>query len=326
MPDTANLRLSHLIPPPQGAPLPPGGECVPFVSADGLGIRAALWLAEGQAKPRGTILLLQGRAEFIEKYAETIKRLCVNGFAVASFDWRGQGGSARQLRNGRKGHVEDFEDYLLDLDGMTAQMRARDMPEPWLLLGHSMGGAIALKSLARGPSPFRRAVLCAPLVKVANLWSERAARSFARALTGLGFSTAFVPGGSGLSISEAPFENNKLTHDAARYAHAKAFLAAEPALAIGDPTIGWVDAMFSTLEEFDAPDFGANNTTPILMLLAGADRIVDSRAAARLATRLRAASAIEIPASRHEIMMERDDLQHLFWQATDTFFGKYGET
>jgi lysophospholipase len=317
----SGLQVDRLVSPPQGAPLPQGGVMACLHAADGLAIRAAFWPAKAGIASRGTVLLLQGRAEFIEKYAETIARLTLIGFHVASFDWRGQGGSTRQLRNPRKGHVEDFEDYQLDLEAAIRAMRDREMPQPWLLLSHSMGGAIALGALARGSSPFRRAVLCAPLVKVANLWSEGAARVLARGLAGLGFSAAFVPGGSGTSVSEEPFADNKLTQDAARYAHAQALLQAEPALAIGDPTIGWVDAMFAHLQAFDAPDFGAAITTPILMLLAGVDRVVDTPAAARLAARLRGASAIEIPAARHEIMMERDDLQHLFWRGAEAFFG-----
>ena len=43
---------------------------------------------------------------------------------------RGQGGSAHQLRNERKGHVEDFEDYLLDLDALIGAYYAIK-PDKW---------------------------------------------------------------------------------------------------------------------------------------------------------------------------------------------------
>ena len=61
--------------------------------------------------PQGTVCILQGRAEFIEKYFETVGDLLLRGFAVATFDWRGQGLSARRLGNPRKGHVRRFDDY-----------------------------------------------------------------------------------------------------------------------------------------------------------------------------------------------------------------------
>ena len=46
---------------------------------------------------RGTVVVLGGRAEFIEKYFEVIGELLARDFAVAALDWRGQGGSARRL-------------------------------------------------------------------------------------------------------------------------------------------------------------------------------------------------------------------------------------
>ena len=67
-------------------------------------------------KPRGTIVLLHGRNEAIEKYFETIRDLTAMGFWVATFDWRGQGGSERLLSDPLKGYVRRFSDYELDLE------------------------------------------------------------------------------------------------------------------------------------------------------------------------------------------------------------------
>ena len=79
---------------------------------DGLSLRFARW-----APPpgrNGTVCLFGGRAEFIEKYFETVRDLRARGFAVAMLDWRGQGLSARALRNPRKGYVRSFNDYEID--------------------------------------------------------------------------------------------------------------------------------------------------------------------------------------------------------------------
>src|SRR3974377_2297316 len=81
---------------------------------DGVTLRFARW-----APPRGrkgTVVLLQGRAEFIEKYFETVRDLRARGFAVATFDWRGQGLSDRALSDRRKGHVSNFFEYATDLE------------------------------------------------------------------------------------------------------------------------------------------------------------------------------------------------------------------
>jgi lysophospholipase len=288
---------------------------------DGVTLRAAFWPAPiGRAK--GTVLLVQGRSEFIEKYREVIAELGERGFGVVTFDWRGQGGSDRQLRNRAKGHVEDFTDYLMDLDTVVAEMQRLELPRPWSVLAHSMGGGIMLLALGRGPSPFERAVLSSPLVAIAGWGGSTLARGVARTLASLGFSQMFVPGGSSRSRMTGPFEDNPFTRDEGRYASMKAWLVSHPELGIGDPTIGWVAAAFNGLDAFENEDFGEKNRTPILILAAGADTVVSSRASQALAHRMRGASAIELIGARHEILMEIDATRTLFWRAFDAFVAK----
>ena len=68
---------------------------------DGVALRFARWAPPPGRK--GTVCLFQGRAEFIEKYFETVRDLRARGFAVATMDWRGQGLSERALRNSPQG-------------------------------------------------------------------------------------------------------------------------------------------------------------------------------------------------------------------------------
>src|ERR687892_1390043 len=79
---------------------------------DGISLRYARWAPPPGRK--GTVCLFPGRAEFIEKYFETVRDLRARGFAVAALDWRGQGGSQRALSDPYKGHVERFSEYDLD--------------------------------------------------------------------------------------------------------------------------------------------------------------------------------------------------------------------
>lgn len=309
--------LDHLIPPPDGIAFPAGMEAAIVAAPDGLRLRLAFLPPKGGGK--GTVFVLQGRAEFIEKYGEVFAELHARGFAVAALDWRGQGGSERQLRNPRKGHVEDFDDYLLDLDTLIAEAERRGMPKPFGILAHSTGACIALMAAGRGEARFRRMVMTAPLTGIAGLKRPGAARVLARALTSIGLSTFFVPGGSGQSVSEKPFEGNVLTSDPGRYATAHRWLEAEPSLAIGDPTIGWADAAFDAMADFHEENFGRENRTPILMLLAGADQVVDTAASEALAQSMRETSAIILAGARHEILMENDAIRMRFWTAFDAF-------
>ena len=61
------------------------------------------------ARPlKGTVVVLPGRNECIEKYFETVRDLSDRGFATAVLDWRGQGGSDRLIRDAQRGHVKSF--------------------------------------------------------------------------------------------------------------------------------------------------------------------------------------------------------------------------
>ena len=134
---------------------PPGANIVGLRASDGAQLRAAFWRPEGV--PRGTVALVQGRAEFIEKYYEVVAELLERGFVVASFDWRGQGLSQRLAGNRAKGHLRRSTDYRLDLDAFIRQLLAPDCPKPWFALAHSMGAAAVLDHSAglRGRRAFR---------------------------------------------------------------------------------------------------------------------------------------------------------------------------
>ena len=139
----------------QAAPLNrlPGEENSPgqsfFVQAeDGLRLRLGLWSPEGTSI--GTVLLFPGRTEYLEKYALIAGRLAAEGFAVLAIDWRGQGRSDRLLNDTRAGHITDFADYQTDVVEMVVAADALDLPRPWHLLSHSMGGCIGLAELLNG--------------------------------------------------------------------------------------------------------------------------------------------------------------------------------
>ena len=95
-------------------PIPLGVSTGYIEPRKGLRLRFASWQSVLRER-RGTVCILPGRAEFIEKYFEVVGELRRRGFAVAVLDWRGQGGSSRLTRNPLKGHINDFAEYEDDL-------------------------------------------------------------------------------------------------------------------------------------------------------------------------------------------------------------------
>lgn len=309
--------LSDLVATPGNAV--PEGAFVRLVPAeDGVMLRVARFPALRGAF-RGTVCLFQGRAEFIEKYFETITDLQMRGYAVAALDWRGQGGSQRHRPGTRRGHVRRFDDFQQDVDAFVLDFLFTECRPPFFALAHSMGGAILLESVRRRPTWFDRLVLSAPMIALHGFPGSVLSRRLSVVLAGAGMGRCFVPGGTAAMLGYDRFEDNPLTSDKTRFERVANIISEAPQLCIGSPTIGWMRAAYRAMELFENPDKVAEIRTPTLFLAAGEDRVVSNRAIDFLAMRMRTARVITLPAARHEILMERNAIRDSFFAAFTAF-------
>ena len=169
-------------------PAPSGATTGILKCPNGMRLRFARW-EPTRGPRRGTVCLFHGRGEFIEKYFEVVADLRRRGFAVATMDWRGQGGSARLLRNTHKGHVRSFADYDQDLAHFMREIVLPDCQPPYVALAHSMGGNILLRNASLSGSWFSRMVLSAPMIDIApdKLGAPHAvSRAYAETLGAIG--------------------------------------------------------------------------------------------------------------------------------------------
>jgi lysophospholipase len=301
-------------------PVPRGAVSGMIESADGVRLRYGRWRPL-RREARGTVLILQGRAEFIEKYFEVVADLGRRGFAAATFDWRGQGGSERLLEDPRKGHIEDFSQYVRDLDAIIEQVLLPDCPPPYFVLGHSAGGAVALLSATRARTRFDKMILIAPLLGLALRWPHLAA-SLAGVMCYAGLGETYIPGGGATIVQTIPGVRPLLTSDARRHSRAVAVVDARPDLGIGSPTIAWARAAMQLETALDPAVVGPRIPVPVLAVIAGGESVVSNRAIERFATGVKMAAHIRIPGARHEVLMERDAYRDQFWAAFDAFVGR----
>lgn len=294
----------------------PRGEVRGYEGARGFGLRAALFRPE--IPVRGSVILSPGRTEIIEKYYEVIGELTARGFVVLVHDWRGQGGSQRLLEDRLAGHADTVDDFLDDYHRLLAAFAA-DLPPPWIALGHSMGGALTLLAVEDGAGPMDAVVLSAPMLclRFKGL-AGQVAGAMAWGMVAAGRGARAVPG-----VLKDPLEDHfgddGLTHDHDRYLHFKRVLRAEPSMALGHPTWGWLKFALEAMRRVRAPRNLARVTTPVLIVTAGADRICQSPVAARVAALLPHGRCREIPGAYHEILMETDEFRAEFWRAFDAF-------
>lgn len=298
-------------------PVPEGATSGTIKTADGIVLRFARWAPP--AGHKGTVCVFTGRGEFIEKYFETVRDLQDRGFAVAMIDWRGQGHSARMLRDARKGYVRNFADFERDVEAFVQQVVMPDCPPPYYALAHSMGGAVMLRVAHAGKRWFDRMVLSAPMIDLPGRATTLPSRLLLRFMRWTGQGGNYIPGGNGELVGTSSFPDNKLTSDPVRYARNAAILQEDPALGIGAPTIAWADTAIRAMHGFRATRYPVDIRQPILMLAASHDQVVSTAAIEEFAYHLRAGSHLVIAGARHEILQEQDRYRQQFWAAFDAF-------
>lgn len=289
-------------------------------TADLVSIRYGVWPC-GEEKKNGTVLLLNGRTEFMEKHMETVRELNQRGFDVYSLDWRGQGGSSRLLFNPKKGHVNSYEEYVSDLMTFYRSVLCPGVfNKPLIILAHSMGGHIALRFLHAQPAVAWRTVLLSPMIDICTApLPYRIARVLTHVAMKAGWADRYCLGSGDFSASREKFENNLLTSDPDRFFDAHIAIAAAPHLAVGGVTWGWLSATFQSIDILREPEYVNRINAPILMICAQEDRIVSRKAQEAISAKLPNSGLRVIPGARHEILKETDTLRAVFWDAFDRF-------
>ena len=281
-------------------------------------LRYAVFPAGGRPR-RGTVVILQGRNECIEKYYETIGDLSRRGLGTAIMDWRGQGGSERMIRDREKGYVGSYDDYVADLDQFFEEIVLPDCVGPFYVLAHSMGGLIALLAAPRLVNRVRRMVLSAPLLVFEGLpFSMPALYGISRLLCGLGLGATYLGGGP-RARNTTLFAGNKLTSDYARFTRNSGIYLRHPELGLGGPTAAWIRASCAAAAAVVEPEHRARIQVPTLIIAAGADEVVSTPAIETFGTRLKSGSVLTIDGARHELLQEADIYREQFMAAFDAF-------
>jgi lysophospholipase len=288
-----------------------------LMTPDGARLRWAAW-PEPEGRVRGTVLVLNGRSEFIEKYRETAGELIARGFHVFGFDWRGQGLSSRTPVGDETGHYDSFDPLVRDAALLIDQVVRPAGEGPLVILGHSMGGHLALRLLAARPDLAAGAILTAPMVMpIAQPYARQAARLLSPMAAVLGRGRGYAPGEGGYDAQRLIDPRRLLSSDPVRNRIQADWFRDHPEYRVSGITWGWLAAAFRSAAAItrEAPSI----RVPVLMLLAGQERLVDNAASRRVAQRMPQCRVSVYPDARHEILMERDDIRSAFWRDADDF-------
>lgn len=116
-----------------------------FKSKDGLRLFHAALVVEN---PKAVAVFVHGYADHSGRYRHVMEAFAAAGFSSHAFDYRGHGKA-----QGRRGYAASFDDYLDDLESFLTRVRAQSNGLPLFIVGHSHGGLMTARYLAKRGSP-----------------------------------------------------------------------------------------------------------------------------------------------------------------------------
>ncbi|NYE31011.1 alpha-beta hydrolase superfamily lysophospholipase [Rhodanobacter sp. K2T2] len=248
--------------------------------ADGLALRLRHWPL---ADARRAVLIVHGLGEHSGRYAHVAGWFRKRGFDVLSYDQRGHGETP-----GPRGALTHADDLLTDLTAVYKSYAAKHARPP-LLLGHSMGGLVAARTVLDGRIQPGAMMLTSPALRS---WEGAGMRKLAHVLASL---LPNLPLSSGLKVDH-------ISHDASVIAAYR-----NDPLVFGKITPRLADFIFRAGEASIAD--AAKLPVPTLLLVAGADKLVDPSGSTAFATGASSTGQLttrHFAALYHELMNEAE--------------------
>lgn len=235
---------------------------------------------------RAAVIVVHGLGEHGGRYQAFAETMGAYGVSTFAYDQRGHGTS-----EGRRGHVSGFHVLLQDLDRFRREVSGLiDTRLPLFLLGHSMGGLVALRYLEEYDAPLHGSIIVAPWLGTAMdvpRWKVTLSSALTRVMPAVPFRNAIDPD----VLSRDPeivraYRDDPLVHDRIT---PRLFTEASSAMGL-------------VLQRSD------RITAPLLFMLPGADRLVDTQRTLAFARSITGpdVSIRVYPGHYHELLNEPD--------------------
>lgn len=131
-----------------------------LTSRDGFPLAGHFWIPP---HPKAMVAVIHGLGEHSGRYARFARAAAAQNIGVVAIDLRGHGASF-----GERTYVDRFSDYLLDADALMGLARKLAAGLPLFLMGHSMGGAIAMRWVAERQPDLVGLILSSAALKIGN--------------------------------------------------------------------------------------------------------------------------------------------------------------
>ena len=219
-----------------------------FTAFDGLTLYRQWWLPDGD--PKGVVMLVHGLGEHSGRYGHVAGRLIGAGYAVHALDHRGHGRS-----DGKRVFVTSYDEFMADMIQFRGLIETEHPGVPLFVLGHSMGGNIAMGHVLDHQDGLAGMVLSGPALQVGEDLTPAKIKIFSLV-------AKVAPGFRPEGLSADAISRDQAVVDAYR---------ADPLVYTGKISAGLGAALIGAMQSF--PDRYADLTLPVLVLHGTDDRL-----------------------------------------------------
>ncbi|KAJ3303794.1 hypothetical protein HDV03_003466 [Kappamyces sp. JEL0829] len=289
-----------------------------FVGKDGAKVNYWSYI-----QPNGTsdaLVISPGRNVPLKNWVEAAYDMKDLGLSFYILDHRGQGNSDRLGSGPEVQHVNLFQDYVDDFTTFYDLIVKPNNHPKKLVLGDSMGGAIAAMFNKQHPAIYDGAILSSPMFGInTDPYSQLVARALATSAVALGQGKNFALGQKGWVMGQ-DVSNSSTTTSAARYTNSYAINVADPATKLGGVSYNWIKQVLDTTGEFKKATNGPLVTVPTIMFQAQNETVVVPADEDLYCSNTPAKCTKTLfQGSKHEIFFERDEIRNQALAVTREF-------
>lgn len=266
--------------------------------------------------PKGTIMISHGFTESCDKYHEVIYYMLREGYHVLIFEHRGHGRSRTPNETNVANtptHVEHFQDYVNDMSYVVMEVLKKEMPEPYYLFAHSMGGAIGAAFAEARPDIFYKIIFTAPMFEINRHGIPKILAKF------IGFWNCLTGKSRDFTVMQKPFsiepdfDASPCTSEA-RYMYYFNQQLAHPEYQSAGSSNRWARECLRACDQLLQPVNCRRIRIPVLLFQADDDSFVYPGGQNRFMSQIPDGKSVFVPGSRHEIYMSGDAITARYWR------------
>jgi lysophospholipase len=287
------------------------------------GVQLRYAVLEPLTEVKGTVFVIPGRREFLEKkYSEISENLFARGLRLVMFEPRNQGLSTHTLsgRERQRDHIEDFSIYLNDLRAFFKELVTPYKSHPTYVHAHSLGGHVALRWLSEDqPSQITGAFITAPMLDLAD-FHPHLVQTMGWVMAHTGHATDYPPKvGYDYGQLDTTFHDNFLTNDPERFKIIQNYFNAYPDMVVGGVTWTWLLAAVKSLHTLQDRTYLSRINIPVLTLIGDQDRITPLDLNTVQIIKIPRAQIHVLKGARHDVLNETDAIQRPAWSQINLF-------